>query len=260
MEKISSNQNLKIKNIVKLLDAKQRREQNRILIEGEREIFLAVSSGIEIETLFYCAELAKGEYDVLHKISEKNVFVVTPDVFTKIAYREHPDGFLAVAVPKNINLSDVVLKKDPLIIVLEKVEKPGNLGAILRTADAAQADAILICEPRTDIFNPNVIRASMGTVFANQVVACTNEEALSWLAENRIKSYSAALTAKMDYIDVDWREGAAIVLGTEYEGLSDFWLKNCVAQIKIPMAGKIDSLNVSNTAAILVFEALRQRR
>lgn len=255
-EHISSLQNPKIKNIVKLQKASERREQNLFIIEGEREINLALQSGIVIHSYFLCADFGK-QIPVLD--SQVRTFTVNKEVFQKIAYREHSDGCLALAHPKNISLKDLKLSPTPFIIVLESVEKPGNLGAILRTADAAQVDAVIVCDPLTDIYNPNVVRSSVGCVFTNQVVACSSAETLQWLKANDITSYAAALTAVEYYQDVDFKKGAAIVMGTEADGLSSLWLAGADKQIKIPMRGKIDSLNVSTSCAVLVFEAMRQR-
>jgi TrmH family RNA methyltransferase len=190
---------------------------------------------------------------------ETTVYEITVPVFEKMAYRENSDGIIAQVVSKFMTLENLELRSDPLIIVLEKVEKPGNLGAVLRTADAAEADAVLVCDPLTDIYNPNVIRSSIGCVFSMQVVCCSSQEALGWLKQNKIKSYAAALTAKKWYHENDLSGAVAIVLGTEADGLSEFWLSKSDDQIKIPMLGTIDSLNVSNATAVMVYEAMRQR-
>ena len=178
----------------------------------------------------------------------------------EIAYREGSDGLLAVAIPRYSNLKDFKLKKNPLIIVLETVEKPGNLGAVMRTADAAGVDAVIIADPRTDLFNPNAIRASIGTIFSVPLFACSSEECISWLRENDIKIYCTYLKASIDYLDADFRKGSAIVMGTEATGISDIWVEAADQNLIIPMNGIADSLNVSVTTAIVVFEAIRQRR
>ena len=255
-EHITSLQNAKIKNIVKLQKASERKEQKLFIIEGEREIGLALAAGIKLHSYFLCEELGKKFPAFTSSIAR---FTVTKEVFEKIAYRENSDGCLALAQMEEKKLTDLTLSKTPFVIVLEGVEKPGNLGAILRTADAAQVDAVIICDPKTDIFNPNVVRSSIGCVFTNQVVACTSEEALKFLKEKNIYSYAAALTATEYYQHQDMTQACAIVMGTEADGLSDFWLENADKQIKIAMRGKIDSLNVSTSCAVLVFEAMRQR-
>ncbi|MGN0189320.1 MAG: RNA methyltransferase, partial [Candidatus Cryptobacteroides sp.] len=170
------------------------------------------------------------------------------------------EGIIALAVWRQMRLEDIKLGKDPLVVVLEAVEKPGNLGAVLRSADAAGADAVLVCDPMTDLFNPNLIRSSTGTVFSRQVVATTSEEAIKWLKDKGIKIYTAQLQDSRLYYDTDMTGGTAIVMGTEATGLTDIWRKAADAHIRIPMLGQADSLNVSVSAAILLFEALRQRR
>ncbi|HEY6161211.1 MAG TPA: RNA methyltransferase [Bacteroidia bacterium] len=264
MELITSTSNPRIKNIVKLQEkASERRAQGLFVVEGAREIGFAVGSGYRIQQLFYCEEVTKGrEVEVLKLLQMNNVKAelvkVTKDVFSKIAYREGSDGLIGITKPKDISLEKLQLSKEPLLIILESVEKPGNLGAILRTADAAKVDAVIICDPKTDVFNPNVVRASIGTLFTGQIAVCTNDEALNWLKKNRITPYAAALTATKSYTEVPLDKSSAIVMGTEANGLSDFWLTKA-EQIKIPMLGKIDSLNVSTSCAVIVFEAVRQR-
>lgn len=261
-EKISSVQNTKVKNVIHLAKASERKEQNLFVAEGFREINLAANAGFEIKSLFYCPEVGRSKdvSDLVVSLSKKTtVFEITDAVFAKMAYRENSDGLIALAVPRYLKPDELKLKKNPLLIVLEKVEKPGNLGAVLRTADAAAVDAVLVCDPHTDIYNPNVIRSSIGCIFTNQVVCCTSQEAIAWMRKKNIKSYAAALTASGWYHETEMTGATAIVLGTEADGLTDFWLNGCDAQIKIPMLGQIDSLNVSNATAIMVYEALRQR-
>lgn len=261
MEKITSLQNPKIKNIIKLSKAKERKAQNLFIIEGARELSLAISANYTIKTAFVCYDLfAKTDYpEVLNHIDKSNIIEVTPAVFEKIAYREGSDGIITLVEPKSHTLSDLKLEKKPFIIVLESIEKPGNLGAILRTADAAQVDAIIVCDPLTDIYNANAIRSSVGCLFTVQIATCSSEEALQWLKENQIKTFAAELNTNNWYQDVDYTEASAIVMGTEADGLTSFWIKNADSRIKIPMRGKIDSLNVSTSTAIITFEAMRQR-
>lgn len=253
---ITSKTNPKIKNVVKLQKSSERREQNRIIIEGRREIERALACGFVIDTLFICNEIAKESINIKANVIEE----VSLEVFEKIAYREGSDGLLAVAIPRYSNLKDFKPKKNPLIIVLETVEKPGNLGAVMRTADAAGVDAVIIADPRTDLFNPNAIRASIGTIFSVPLFACSSEECISWLRENDIKIYCTYLKASIDYLDADFRKGSAIVMGTESTGISDIWVEAADQNLIIPMNGIADSLNVSVTTAIVVFEAIRQRR
>ncbi len=255
-EFISSVHNPKIKNIVRLQEkSSERNAQKTIIVEGARELGHAISAGFSINQLFFCSELdAQAE-----NFKANTYFDVSKEVYSKIAYRENSDGYIALLEPKYTELSDLKFKHNPFIIVLESVEKPGNLGAVLRTADAAKVDALIICDPRTDIYNPNVIRSSVGCVFTVPIVVSSNEVLLDYFKENNIKSYAAALTANTFYTDIDFKESCAIIMGTEATGLSDFWLNKCDEQIKIPMLGKIDSLNVSTSTAILTFEAQRQR-
>lgn len=261
MEKISSLQNPRIKNIVKLGKNKERKSQGLFIIEGARELSLAISARYEIDSVFICPELfAKSDYpNVLDTIHEDRVFELTLPVFEKVAYREGSDGLLTLAKPQNHTLNDLKLSDNPFVIILEAVEKPGNLGAILRTADAAQADAVIICDPATDVYNPNAIRSSVGCIFTVQTAVCSSSEALEYLHKNNIKSFAAELQASQWYQDTDFKQAAAIVMGTEADGLTQFWLDNADARIKIPMRGQIDSLNVSVSTAVLTFEAMRQR-
>lgn len=262
MERIVSLQNNKIKNIVKLrTKARERKEQGLFLIEGAREISLALAGNYKLHSLYLCPELfQKTDYpEILHSIDSSIINEVSFSVFEKIAYREGSDGVLAIAEPKSHTLDDIKLSSNPFIIVLEAVEKPGNLGAILRTADAAQADAIIVCDPLTDLYNPNIIRSGVGCLFTVQTAVSSNKEALEYLKKNNIKTYAAELNAAEWYQDSDLSKPSAIVMGTEADGLTDFWLKNSDHRIKIPMRGKIDSLNVSVSTAIITFEAMRQR-
>ncbi|MDP4290873.1 MAG: RNA methyltransferase [Bacteroidota bacterium] len=260
-EKITSLQNSRIKQIVLLQQkSKERIKQNLIVIEGCREIRWAVEAGFKVRAVFYCPELLNDESrEVLELIKADSPTEVSRDVFAKIAYREGSDGLVVLATPKLMNLDSLVLSEKPLIIVLEAVEKPGNLGAILRMADAAMVDAILICDPLTDIYNPNVIRSSIGCVFTKQVVTCSTEEAIAWLRAMKIRSFAAALTAKKFYHNVDLTVPSAIVMGTEADGLTEKWLNAVDQGIIIPMLGKHDSLNVAMATAIITYEALRQR-
>ena len=262
MKAFTSLQNPTIKNIIKLTKSKERKTQQLFVIEGAREFSLALQSGYETAAVYVCRELfAKTDYpDVLDTISENTVFDISPAVFEKIAYRENSDGIVALSKPKSHTLSDLKLSKNPFVIILEGVEKPGNLGAILRTADAAAVDAVIVCDPQTDLYNPNVIRSSVGGLFTVPTAVCTSEEALKWLNDNNITSYAAELQAAEFYQNIDFRTPSAIVMGTEADGLTDFWLENAKKRIKIPMRGKIDSLNVSVSTAVIAFEAMRQRK
>jgi TrmH family RNA methyltransferase len=262
MEKITSLQNNRIKNIQRLsAKSKERKEQELFVLEGARELSLALTGNYHFDSVYFCPELfEKTDYPgVIHSIPQAILFEVTPAVFNKIAYREGSDGILALVRPKSHTLSDLKLGNIPFIIVLEAVEKPGNLGAILRTADAAGVDAVIVCDPLTDLYNPNVIRSSVGCLFTIPVAVCSNREAKSFLRSKQIKSFAAELTATQAYHATDFTLSSAIILGTEADGLTSFWLENADQRIKIPMRGAIDSLNVSVSTAVLTFEAIRQR-
>lgn len=258
---ITSLQNNAIKNIVKLGKNRERQQQGLFIIEGARELSLALRSDYNIESVYVCREMFdKTKYpDVLDGLSENVVYDISHEVFKKIAYRENSDGIVAIAKPKQHTLSDLQLSDNPFIIILESVEKPGNLGAILRTADAASIDAVVVCNPSTDLYNPNVIRSSVGGLFTVQTAVCTSSEAVNWLSQKGIASYAAELEAADFYQDVDFTTPSAIVMGTEADGLTEMWLNNADKRIKIPMRGEIDSLNVSVSTAVLTFEAMRQR-
>ncbi|MBK5195370.1 MAG: RNA methyltransferase [Proteiniphilum sp.] len=258
---ITSLQNPAIKNIVKLLKSKERLEQQLFVIEGARELSLALQGGYQVEAVYLCrAMFENSKYpDLLDRMPETSVFEIAPAVFAKVAYRENSDGIVALAKPKSHRLNDIRLSENPFIIILEAVEKPGNLGAVLRTADAAAADAVIICDPQTDLYNPNVIRSGVGGLFTVQTAVCSSEEALAWLRANGISSYAAELQAADFYQQIDFIHPSAIVMGTEADGLTGIWLDNATQRIKIPMRGKIDSLNVSVSTAVITFEAMRQR-
>ncbi len=259
---ISSLQNPLIKNVLLLGEKpRARTEQNRIVIEGYREISLAVAGGFVVTDLFFAPEfVTMASVDALFpKGSRVEMTEVTTPVFNRMAYRNDRDGLIALAEPKRLAFSDLELGKNPLILVLETVEKPGNLGALLRTADAAGLDAVIICDPQTDIYNPNAIRSSVGCIFSMQVVTTTSEDAISRMRASGIKMFGTALTATNFYHQADFRQPAAIIMGSEACGLSSSWLQGADDLIKIPMMGKIDSMNVSASAAIVIFEAMRQR-
>jgi TrmH family RNA methyltransferase len=259
---ITSLQNPLIKNVLLLSEKpRARKEQNRIVIEGLREIRLALSGGFNITDLFYSPELvSEADLALLFPQDKQAEFVeVSPDVFNRMAYRKDSGGIIALAEPKRIVFGDLRLSGQPLLLVLETVEKPGNLGALLRTADAANLDAVIICDPQTDIYNPNAIRSGIGCIFTIPVVTSTSEEAMIWLRSEGIKMYGTSLTATHAYHETNFNQPAAIIMGSEANGLSSDWLEGADDLIKIPMRGKIDSMNVSASAAIVIFEALRQR-
>lgn len=260
---ISSLQNPVIKNVLLLADKpRARKEQNRIVIEGQREIRLAAISGFRITDLFYCpAIISTSDLGLLLPESGENIEMseLSVDVFNRIAYRNDSGGVIALAIPRRLQFSDLQLSKKPLLLVLETVEKPGNLGALLRTADASGLDGVIICDPQTDIYNPNTIRSAIGCIFTMPVVTTTSGEAINWLRAAGIRMFGTALTATHLYHETDFRQPSAIIMGAEATGLSDKWLDEADDLIKIPMRGKIDSMNVSASAAVVIFEAMRQR-
>ena len=259
MKKINSVTNPIIKAAVRLRKAGERQERGLIMIDGAREIELAVRSGCQLETLFYCPDLASVAIGKLFGVAEGKIIELTAEVFSKICYKENPDGFLAIAPRPTHALADIKLSQKPLVIILERVEKPGNLGAILRTAYAAQVDAVIINDSQTDIYNPNVIRASEGYVFSEPTVSASFAATIGWLKKNKIKISGAATGGHKLYTAADWRGPVAIVLGSEADGLSPAWLAAADELVRIPMASGMDSLNVSVAAAIIAFEAVRQR-
>jgi TrmH family RNA methyltransferase len=209
--------------------------------------------------LFFCEDIISQKEIESLGADEKLLIPVSKDVFDKIAVRENSGGVLAVAEQKTHRLDEIKLKPNPLVLILESVEKPGNLGAILRTADAAGVDAVIICDPQTDFYNPNVIRSSIGCLFTVQTASASSEETLRWLKQNNINIYCTYLKASQSYHLIDYKVPCAIVMGTEATGLSDAWVGASTANIIIPMQGEIDSMNVSTATAVVVFEAKRQR-
>ena len=256
---ITSTQNPKVKSLLALEKPRERRRQQLFIIEGKKEIGLALKAGYKIGNLFYCVDILP-ETDLRSLgFEDKFLVPVTQEVFDKIAVRENSGGVIAVAEMKSHRLDEITLSKKPLVLVLESVEKPGNLGAILRTSDAAGVDAVIICDPQTDFYNPNVVRSSLGCVFTKQIASASSEETIAWLKKNKLAIYCTYLKASKPYHEVNYTVPTAIVMGTEATGLSDNWVKNADANIIIPMQGKIDSMNVSTAAAVVVFEAVRQR-
>ena len=253
---ITSLQNPRVKHIVRLRDEKrQRREDGLMLVEGYDEIQLALAAGHRPKTLLSAPDLVSRQ---LRGVEAERI-TVNRIVFEKMSYRENPDGWLAIFPIPRATLEDLKLSISPLVIVAESVEKPGNLGAILRTADAAHVDALLVCDPRVDLWNPNVVRASRGAVFSVPTVECDNALALKWLKGRGIRILAATPSAEEVYSDIDLREPVAITVGTEDEGLSAFWMSQADVKVKILMQGKVNSLNVSVSTAVIVYEAVRQR-
>lgn len=260
---ITSHHNPHVKEAVKLRGRRQRAKQGRTLIDGSRELARAISADVELVEVFVCEPLCRSAdaQAALGLIGQTKVTVlpVTPQVFTKLAFGARTEGLLAVAKTPKRALDEMHLPANPLIAIVEAIEKPGNLGAVLRTADAAGVSAVIAAGHGTDLYNPNVIRASLGTVFTLPVCAATAEEALAFLRRNELRVYAARVDAVALYTTASFVGPAAIVLGSETAGLSEIWRADDIVSIKLPMVGDADSLNVSATAAVLFYEALRQR-
>lgn len=265
MNSITSIQNPKVK-FLNLLKEKSRarKKEGLFIIEGQREINLAIIGGYQITQIYFCASIieeSKLGAIIPNLKSSIELYEINDQIYDKLAYRTSTEGIIAVAKTKELTLNDLRLdaKKEPLILVAEAPEKPGNIGALLRTADAAKVDAVIIANPKTDLYNPNIIRSSVGCVFTNHLATGTTEEIITFLKDQNINIYGAALQASKNYSTQDYTKPTAIVVGTEATGLSNKWLTNTTQNIKIPMSGAIDSMNVSVAAGILIFEAKRQR-
>ena len=239
--------------------AKYRKQTGTFLIEGKREIQLAIQGGYEVETLLFFPDLI--DIIEVNQINEERVSLIeiNKEVYQKLAYRDTTEGILAIAKSKSMQLSDLKLSSNPLILIAESPEKPGNIGALLRTADAARLDAVIIANPKSDLYNPNIIRSSVGGLFTNQIAIGTTGEIIDYLQQHNINFYSATLQNSTSYHTQDYTGPTAIVVGTEAAGLTEEWREHATKNINIPMQGAIDSMNVSVAAAIIIFEAKRQR-
>lgn len=258
---ITSLQNPRVKLCVSLRDRRPRKDTGLFLIEGYREILRASVAGRNIQTLFICPDLFLGERnEELIKKCGGEVLECTPEVFTKISYRDRPDGLLAIAPQVHVKLANLTLKKTPFLLIAESIEKPGNLGTILRSADAAGVDAVIVCDPTTDIHNPNVVRSSIGTLFTLPVIEAGSDETLAFLKAHNIATVAATPHATKEYTQVDLTVPLAIVVGTEQYGLSENWMKQADISVRIPMCGIADSLNVASATTLMLYEVLRQRR
>ena len=259
MKQITSSQNPFIKSLVLLQEkAKARKQSGTFLIEGMREIELALKGKYEVETVLICPELLDKSFN-LSIFQSFNPVEISKEVYQKLAYRDTTEGIIAVAQSKSLALSDLVLPENPLILVMEAIEKPGNIGAMLRTCDAANVDAVIIANPKTDLYNPNIIRSSVGCLFTNQIATGTSEEVIKFLNKKNITIFGATLQNSQFYHTQDYTTPTALVVGTEATGLTQVWRENTIQNIIIPMQGEIDSMNVSVASAILLFEAKRQR-
>jgi TrmH family RNA methyltransferase len=265
---ITSLQNPKIKSACNLFDRKDRDHSGLFLIEGYRELKRAADQNISIETLFICPELFLGENEkgLIDKInySGAQVFSCDPKVFKKLSYRDRPDGLIAIAKQMKYSLAfleqKMKIKKNPFFLIAESIEKPGNLGTILRSCDAVGVDGVIVCDRCTDIYNPNVVRASVGTLFTVPVVESEGMETLSWLKKHNIQILSSTPNTNKEYTEVDLSGPVALVVGTEQVGLSKAWLDSADLKVRIPMMGVADSLNVATATTLLLYEVLRQRR
>ncbi|MFV8363436.1 TrmH family RNA methyltransferase [Flavobacterium sp. ZT3P35] len=259
MKQITSIQNPYIKSLVQLQEkAKVRKQTGTFLMEGKREIAIAIKGGYEMEKLLFLPEICS-EAEARQLSSYADLIEINKEVYQKLAYRDTTEGVLAVAKTKSMQLSDLKLSKNPLILIAEAPEKPGNIGALLRTADAANLDAVLIANPKSDLYNPNIVRSSVGCLFTNQIATGTTSEIIAFLKERKINFYCATLQNSTSYHTQDYTTPTALVVGTEATGLTEEWRNAATQNIIIPMQGEIDSMNVSVAAAILIFEAKRQR-
>lgn len=261
---ISSAQNPKIKLLLSLEQkSSQRRESGLFVVEGVRELQHCLEGGFEIDSIFYCPSILgkyEGGADIFKSLPESvRLFELPEELYAKAAFREGTEGIIAEVKSKDLSLAGLNLPENPLVAVLERVEKPGNLGAVLRSADAAGVDAVIVCDPLTDMYNPNLIRASIGAAFTVPVASCSSEECIAFLKARGIRILTAQLQDSELYYGVDMRQGTAIVFGAESTGLTQQWRDAYDAHIRIPMQGKLDSLNVSVSAAVLLYEAVRQR-
>ena len=255
-ELLTSASNPKIKKLIALQQkASERRESSLFVVEGRRELERCLDAGYPPDTIFICPEIS-GEIS----LPECRICEVGRELYAKIACREGTEGIIAEIRSSERRLDDLALGENPLVAVLESVEKPGNIGAVLRTCDAAGVDALIICDPKADLYNPNLIRASLGAAFTVQCAACSSQEAIAYLKERGIQILTAQLQDSSAYYDCDMRGPTAIVMGTESTGLSRQWREAADAHIMIPMRGRVDSLNVSVSAAILLYESVRQRQ
>ena len=261
MKKITSTQNTYIKDLLKLQEkSRERRKKGLFLVEGKREISLALKSKHIIDTVLFVADFcSEEELENLQRTSI-NQIEITKEVYKKLAYRDSTEGIIAVVKSKNFSLEEIEFRtKTPLILILEGIEKPGNIGAMLRTADAANIDAVFIADAKSDMYNPNIIRSSVGCVFTNQIAVGSSEDIITYLQKENINIYAATLQNSNAYYKEDYSKASAIVVGTEATGLTEIWREKATQNINIPMQGEIDSMNVSVAGAIVIFEAKRQR-
>lgn len=266
-ETLTSLQNPKIKQTIKLNERRERNETGLFIIEGYRELLRAAEGQVVVKTLFICPEffLGTNEEDLMLRLGKTGteIFTCDPRVFEKLSYRDRPDGLLGVAVQMKKNLQFLIDrlagKKNPFLVIAEAIEKPGNLGTILRSADAAGVDGVIVCDRCTDIYNPNVVRASVGTLFTVPVVEAHSPDVINWLREAKIRIAAATPSADEEFTRSDMSGGIAIAVGTEQLGLSEYMMETADLKVRIPMQGTADSLNVATATTLLLYEVLRQR-
>ncbi len=258
---LTSAQNEKIKQLIRLKDKKERDKTSLFLVEGYREILRAYESKARAHSLYICPELfLKNNEQKLVSSFSSPCFLVEKKLFEKISYRDRPDGLIAIFHTFDTNLDVLSFsKKDPCIVVAESIEKPGNLGTILRSSDAAGVDAVIVVDHCTDIYNPNVVRSSVGTLFTLPVLQIARDHLYPWLKEKGFLLVATTPHAKKEYTDVAYKGPLAVLVGTEQLGLSSFWMEQAAIQVKIPMKGKADSLNVATATTLILYEILRQR-
>jgi TrmH family RNA methyltransferase len=266
-EVITSLQNPKVKNTLLLQKPGERKKQSLFVVEGKVEVVRAIRAGYTFKQLFLCKEIFEPDptTSLIRELSgnqtgKPEINFVTPRVYAHMAYRKESEGILGWAILRAHDLKHIKLSGNPLILVADAVEKPGNLGAIIRTTDAAGLDALIISDPGTDIYNPNVVRSSLGALFSVQIGKDSAEEVIRWLKKNRFNIYCTALSASKSYTEIDFKRSSAIIVGPEATGLSQIWLDQSDQNIIIPMYGSVDSMNVSVSAGIVLFEAIRQRQ
>lgn len=262
-EIITSLQNARIKNLVKLRNRRPRDRQGVFIAEGYRAISRALESGVAPEEVYFCPDCFLGENEIplLEETRKKgaDLFELSKPAFEKVAYRDRPEGILGVFKQWSYGLENLPLSETPFLLVVESIEKPGNLGTILRSADAAGVDAVICCDPITDLFNPNVVRSSTGVLFTTPAVMTSSSDSINWLEDKGIRSVATTPHAIESHTQADLTGPLAVVMGSEQFGLSETWLEACSTKVKIPMAGQADSLNVAMATLITLFEAVRQR-
>jgi len=259
---ITSVKNEHIKSVMRLRDRRGRDATHLTIVEGAREIKRAIESQGSFKEFYICERfLTDSDKEILERIHSLGVdiYPTSADVFEKIAYGDRVDGLLGLYQPKKYFLKDIEEKKNIFLFIVEAVEKPGNLGAVLRSCDAVGVDGVIVCDEKTDIFNPNVIRASIGAIFTNKIIVSSSQDVYLYLQKRKITTYAATPQAQKLYTSIDGRKSLAIIVGSEEKGLSGFWLQQAIEKIKIPMKGQADSLNVSTSAAVLLYEVFRQR-